>query len=113
VRLLPSLLRWHGPPGRDSTKAGTSYAYDGLGRTLTATDALSETTTNKYAVVCNANGTGDAACYEQQLSIDALSHQAGTLTDALGRINYEQRYTGNSQATYSLYATVKYTYDYV
>ncbi|TME01476.1 MAG: RHS repeat protein, partial [Chloroflexi bacterium] len=97
----------------DSTKAGTSYAYDGLGRTLTATDALSETTTNKYAVVCNANGTGDAACYEQQLSIDALSHQAGTLTDALGRINYEQRYTGNSQATYSLYATVKYTYDYV
>ncbi|TMC87239.1 MAG: hypothetical protein E6J12_13320 [Chloroflexi bacterium] len=32
---------------------------------------------------------------------------------ALGRINYEQRYTGNSQATYSLYATVKYTYDYV
>lgn len=97
----------------DSTVAGTSYSYDGLGRATSMTDALSEKTTQAYSVVCNAAGTSDTACYEQTMSVDPLSHQSGVLVDALGRINYEQRYTGNSTSNYALYATAKYKYDYL
>jgi RHS repeat-associated protein len=96
----------------DSTVAGTSTTYDGLERPKSVTDVLSHTTNTSYAVVCNAPGTGDSACYEQSLAIDPLGHQQGTLTDALGRQPYIQRYTGNSLATYTLYVTTKYTYDY-
>jgi RHS repeat-associated protein len=96
----------------DSTQVGTSTAYDGQGRVLSVTDALSDATTTTYAIVCNAAGTGDAACYEQTLVTDPLGHRAGGLIDALGRKNYNQRYTGNSTATYAVYATTKYTYDY-
>jgi RHS repeat-associated protein len=97
----------------DSSVAGTTYAYDALGRTVSVKDPLSQTTTQSYTVVCNAAGTGDSACYEQLLTSDALGHQTGMLTDALGRMNYMQAYAGNSPATYSLYATAKYTYDYL
>lgn len=97
----------------DSTIAGTSYTYDGLGRTTSIKDALSNTTNAGYTVVCNAAGTGDSACYEQVMTVDPLNHTAGVLTDALGRINYEQRYTGTWPSTYAVYATTKYTYDYV
>jgi hypothetical protein len=55
---------------------------------------------------------GDSGCYEQTLAIDANGHQSGTLVDGLGRTAYEQRYTGNSTATYAVYATAKYSYDY-
>lgn len=96
----------------DSTSTPAWYGYDGLGRAIKVQDALSNTTTTSYTVVCNAAGTADSACYEQKLVTDALSHQSGQLTDALGRETYDQRYTGNSGATYALYATTKYTYDY-
>jgi RHS repeat-associated protein len=111
------VLAYSGSPGApaysipDSTIAGTSYTYDGIDRTTSVKDPLSHTTSTAYSVVCNAPGTGDAACYEQVMTVDPLNHLAGVLTDALGRINYEQRYTGNS--TYSVYATTKYTYDYL
>src|SRR5690348_4356693 len=38
----------------DSTQVGTSTAYDGQGRVLSVTDALSDATTTTYAIVCNA-----------------------------------------------------------
>lgn len=96
----------------DSTVVGTAYAYDGLDRSTTTTDAQSHATTNSYSVVCNAAGTGDAACYEQTATVDALGHKASSLVDALGRTNYGQRFTGNSTATYAVYATTKSTYDF-
>jgi RHS repeat-associated protein len=97
----------------DSTQAGTTYAYDGLGRQTSTTDALSDHGTSAYSVVCGAAGTGDNACNEQTLTVDGNGHQGGTLADALGRTQYVQRYTGNSSSTYALYATAKYTYDFV
>jgi YD repeat-containing protein len=96
----------------DTTQAGTSYAYDGLGRVTSSTDALSFQSRKSYSVVCSPAGTGDAGCYEQTLSIDPNGHQGSTLVDGLGRTAYEQRYTGNSSANYALYATAKYTYDF-
>ncbi|TMC01607.1 MAG: hypothetical protein E6J41_32665 [Chloroflexi bacterium] len=118
---LPYLVSaYTGPPGSaaysipDSSVAGTSTTYDGLGRVLTTTDALpiSNTTTRKYSVVCGAPATGDATCYEQTLSIDPNGHQVGTLADSLGRTAFEQRYTGNSSSTYAVYATARYAYDF-
>jgi RHS repeat-associated protein len=97
----------------DSTQAGTSYSFDGIGRTTSVTDALSNRTATGYTVACNAAGTGDSACYEQIATVDPLGHQSGALTDGLHRANYEQRFTGNSTSNYSVYATTKYTYDYV
>ncbi len=104
----------------DDTVVGTSYthvvnsqtvsAYDGLGRNISATDALTHTSTTGYSVVCNAAGTGDSACYEQTAAVDLLGHKSSSLSDAMGRVNFEQSFTGNS--TYALYATTKYTYDY-
>jgi RHS repeat-associated protein len=97
----------------DSTVAGTTTTYDGLGRTLTTTDALSNQSTRSYSVACAAAGTGsDSGCYEQTLATDAKGHRGGTLADALSRIAYVQRYTG-STSPYTLYATAKYTYDFV
>ena len=96
----------------DSTVAGTTSAYDGLGRLTSSTDALSFQSRKSYSVVCGPAGTGDAGCYEQTLSIDAKGHQGGTLVDGLGRTAYVQRYTGRSSSNYALYATARYTYDY-
>lgn len=95
----------------DSTQPGTTTTYDGLERVTSVTDPLSNKTTKTISIVCGAPATGDAACYEQTLSVDALGHQVGGLVDALDRKNYIQRYTGNSPATYGVYATTKYSYD--
>jgi RHS repeat-associated protein len=95
----------------DTSQAGTTSTYDGLGRLLTSTDALSFKSSKSYSVACSPRGVSDSGCYEQTLSVDANGHQSGTLVDGLGRTAYEQRYTGNS--TYALYATAKYTYDFV
>jgi YD repeat-containing protein len=94
----------------DSTQPGTSYAYDGLGRQTSTTDPLGDVTYYSYQVVCNDAGMNDPACYEMTLVVDPLNHLSADMADALGRIDYEQRTTGNS--TYVLYATSKYTYDY-
>jgi RHS repeat-associated protein len=96
----------------DSTVAGTTYSHDGLGRTKSVKDPVSSTTNVSYSVACNATGTGDSECYSQVLTDDPLNHQSGEMTDAIGRIQYEQKYTGSSTATYAVYATTKYTYDY-
>jgi RHS repeat-associated protein len=96
----------------DSTQAGTSSTYDGLGRTTSSTDALSEQSNLSYVIACNAAGTGDSACYEQTVGVDPLGHKTGQLVDALQRTQYEQPYTGNAPASYAVYATTKYTYDF-
>jgi RHS repeat-associated protein len=93
--------------------SGTQSAYDGLGRVVSTTDALGFQSTRSYSIICApADGGGDTACYEKTLSIDGNGHQAGALTDGLGRTAYERRYTGNSQSTYQFYATARYTYDF-
>jgi RHS repeat-associated protein len=106
----------------DSTVAGTCVGsgtgcsisgYDGLGRVRVTTDALSEATTTSYTVACNPPGTGDSSCYNQVATVDPLGHQSSTLTDAMGRIFYEQAYTGNSPSTYAVYATTKYAYNFL
>ncbi len=95
----------------DSSQVVTTTTYDGLGRTLSATDPLSNVTQTAYSVVCNAPGTGDTACYEQTLTTDANSHRHGVLADGFGRTIYNQRYSGNSPGTYAVYSTTKDTYD--
>ncbi len=96
----------------DSLQPGDSKLYDGLDRVISETDPLSKTTTTTYSIACNVV-SGDTACYEQGLVKDPLGHQRATLGDALGREIYDQRYTGNSQATYAVYATTRYKYDYL
>ncbi|HEY7348348.1 MAG TPA: hypothetical protein VH599_08535 [Ktedonobacterales bacterium] len=95
----------------DSTQPGTSATYTNL-RSTTVTDALSHASTATTSVVCAAPGTGESACYVQTLSVDPLNHQGGVLFDALGRATYAQQYTGTSPATYAVYTTTKYTYDF-
>ena len=51
----------------DSTVATSTSTYDGLGRTLTSTNALSEVTTMNYSVVCSPV-SGNTDCYEQTLA---------------------------------------------
>ena len=97
----------------DTTQAGTTHTYDGVGRLTSTTDPLSHRTTHAYSMVCSPAGTGDSACYEQGLTVDPNGHQSGALIDAMGRTDYEQRYTGSSPSTYALYATGKYTYDFL
>ncbi|TMD44340.1 MAG: hypothetical protein E6I86_16590, partial [Chloroflexi bacterium] len=114
LRQVSQSLSYYVPSGSgylspDTTKRGTLYSYDGLGRVLSTTDALGGKSTNVITVACGAI-TGDSACYEQTLLIDPLGHQRGGLRDALGRTQYEQSFNG-SVAPYSVYATTNYTYD--
>jgi RHS repeat-associated protein len=107
-----------GPPGSAAfavpdAESATKYTYDGTGRTLTTQDAFTFTTTKSYSAVCAPAGTGDPGCFEQTLTVDPKGHQGGVLVDGMGRTAYEQRYSGNSTSTYALYATAKYTYDFV
>jgi RHS repeat-associated protein len=94
----------------DVNQAGTTAAYDALGRTTSVADPLSFQTQTGYAAVCNVV-SGDSACYEQVKGIDANLHQSASYIDAWGRLAYEQRYTGNSGGTYALYSTAKTEYD--
>ncbi|HEY4027422.1 MAG TPA: RHS repeat-associated core domain-containing protein [Candidatus Dormibacteraeota bacterium] len=96
----------------DSTQPGTTHTYDGMGRATSSTDALSHRASTSYTMACGAAGTGDSACYLQTLNVDRDGHQGGTLVDALGRTDYEQRYTGSGTASYAVYATTRYTYDF-
>src|SRR5262249_24255377 len=86
---------------------------DGVGRVTGVTDALSHRTTTRYLVACGPAGTGDAGCYQQTLSGDASGHQSGSLADALGRTAHEQRHSRGTAAAYGVYATTRYTYDFL
>ncbi|HLQ15029.1 MAG TPA: fibronectin type III domain-containing protein [Candidatus Eisenbacteria bacterium] len=119
-RSVPYLVATYtGAPGAgaysipDSTVAGTSSTYDGLGRTKSVKNPVSSTISLTYGMACNTAGTGDSACYNQALTDDPLNHRSGVLKDAMGRILYEQKYSGNSAATWAVYATTKYQYDFV
>src|SRR5437660_551967 len=94
----------------DSSQPGSSMAYPTL-RQTNVTDALSQTTTTTASVQCGVAGTSDTGCYMLSTIIDANSHQQSALTDGLGHEGYDLRYTGNSGATYALYALTSYTYD--
>ena len=72
-------------------------SYDGLGRALSATDPLGQTTTTRYTLVCGE--ASDPDCYEKTTVIDANLHQRATLTSAFGDTLYDERYTGISAAT--------------
>ena len=54
------------------SQAGTQTTYDGLGRTLTVEDPLSETTSASYQVECGWTSPADAACYQAITVHDAL-----------------------------------------
>jgi RHS repeat-associated protein len=105
---LPGYSAYAAP---DASQPGKTYTYDGLGRLISTKNALSNQTTYTMSVACGTI-SGDSACYEQTVTIDANNHQRGALVDALGRAVYEQRFTGNSSGTYAAYATAKYQYDY-
>jgi RHS repeat-associated protein len=92
----------------DATQARTVYSYPNL-RTTSVTDPLSHTSTTTVSVACGQ--LGDSACYEVTTSVDPLSHQSAGFVDAWGRSIYAVRYTGNSTATYAVYATTKDIYD--
>jgi RHS repeat-associated core domain len=92
----------------DTSQVVTSTVYDGLGRIKTVTDPQSHVTTTKYSVVCSPV-TGDTGCYEQTITLDANNHQTDALIDALGRIDYQRTYTGNSP--YTVYATTSTIHD--
>jgi RHS repeat-associated protein len=92
----------------DANQPKTTYAYPSL-RTTTAADPLGNQSTSIVSVECGQ--IGDSACYEVTTAVDPLVHQSTSYTDAWGRAIYAQRYTGNSSATYAVYATTKNTYD--
>jgi len=97
----------------DSTQPGTTTTYDGLGRVIKTTDALSDQTTTTYtqgAPTAGANIT-DTATYEATAVVDANSHQTRTLVDGLGHTRYLEHFTGTS--SYALYGTVQQNYDWL
>jgi YD repeat-containing protein len=96
----------------DSTQAGATSTYDGLGRLLVSTDTLSFATRMSFWVACGQAGTGDTGCYQQKRTVDAKGHSSAVLTDGLGRTVYVQTYTGSAPADYAVYATARYTYDF-
>ena len=79
----------------DSTIATSTMGYDGLGRTLSTTDAISDTTSLAYLVACGVV-TGDSGCYEETQATDANSHRRASFTNGLGYTAYAQTFTGNS-----------------
>ncbi len=96
----------------DATQPGTQTSYDGLGRTLTTKDPLTNTTTTSYASAQpqGANVT-DTSTYEATTVIDANSHKTISLTDGFGRQRYVEHFTGNG--TYALYSTARSDYDWL
>jgi RHS repeat-associated protein len=94
------------PP--DTSQPGTSTAYTNL-RMTTVKDALSFPTTSTASVGCGL--FGDSACYQLTSTVDPLGHQKSSAADALGRQVYSSTYTGNSSATYAVYATTSARYD--
>jgi RHS repeat-associated protein len=94
----------------DTSQAVTTSTYDGLGRTLTTSDPLTQVTTTAYIVDCGYV-SGDGNCYERTVTTDAKSHRTMSLLDGLARIIYSQQYTGANP--YALYRTEKSVYDVV
>jgi RHS repeat-associated protein len=92
----------------DTTQVGTSTVYDGAERVTSVTDAVGHVTATSYAPAQGLNG--DTGYYEATTITDPQGHQRVTLTDAVGRETYDERYTGTA-APYTLYAATKYYYD--
>ena len=95
----------------DHSQPGTQTGYDGLGRGITSVAPNSALTQTSYAVTCGVGGTSDTNCYETTITVDPLYHKAVSYADALGRMRYGQRFTGNNP--YTLYSTVSQQYDYL
>lgn len=96
----------------DATQPGTTTTYDGLGRVLTSTDALSHTTSTSYSVQTGTFGAHGSNTDEVTTVVDALGHKIDTWVDGLGRTNIVRHYSGNSPGTYALYAQTQYWYTY-
>ncbi len=93
----------------DASQPGASTTYTNQ-RTSSVTDALGHTTQTLVDVTCNPM-TGDSGCYVRTRTVDALSHQTTTVTDAWGRTDYTRTYTGTFTGGLSAYATTTDTYD--
>ena len=96
----------------DTTQPHSSFTYDGLGRVLHATDPLGHVTAHSYtvgsAVFGSHGGNGDLVTN----TVDANGHRSDVWTDPFGRTNIVRRFTGNTLATYTLYAQTQAWYTY-
>jgi YD repeat-containing protein len=63
-------------------------------------------------VACNLVSADGSSCYVQTKAINSLSHEHITYTDPFGQLTYDDRFTGNSSATYALHALTHYAYDF-
>ncbi len=97
----------------DMSQPGTSTQYDGLGRMISLINPISATTSLGYAASCNVAGLGDSACYEATTQIDANGHKQAAYEDALGRTSAQQDWTGTSSSGFTLYRTIKESFDYL
>ncbi len=96
------------PP--DTSQPGTTdQTYDGLGRLLSVQNAVSQVTTTSYSVGCG-DILHDSDCYELTATIDPLGHKTTSFTDALGRSDYSETFTGTSPSTYASYAITSALY---
>jgi len=101
----------------DTSQPGVATSYDGLGRVISKTDALSHTTTTVYTPGRPTPGANitDTAIYEATQVTDANSHTTRTLTDGLGQTRYVEQFTGTGVPgdQYALYGTTQSNYDYL
>ena len=82
----------------DTTKPFSQAFYDPMGRIITKT---------------NPDGTSTSIAYNQwsTTTIDENGHMQQSVVDAFGRLVQKLEYSGNSPASYSIYATTSYAYD--
>ncbi|MBA3822803.1 MAG: hypothetical protein H0X24_02720 [Ktedonobacterales bacterium] len=88
----------------NTIKVGTSYTYDGLGRTLSTTRPDTGIIAWSFAPICVSS-----ICYEQVVQLDYSGIKTDVYKDALGRTIAAHTY----DAGIPPYTTITYAYDYV
>ncbi len=101
----------------DLTQARTVTSYDAQGRsqgsvTYSNNGTIVESSTTNYTVAQGLPGfTVDSSTpFEQTISLDAYNHQDVSYMDALGRVRYEQIFSGTG-SPYTVVRTIQYNRD--